>query len=450
MQKAFDYLVIGGGSGGMASARRAAEYGAKVALIEKGVIGGTCVNVGCVPKKVMWAAASHMENLHDMNEYGMPINSVPKFEWNAFKQKRDAYIKRLNGIYDRNINKAGIEFIQGEARFAGPKKVVVDGVEYTGKHILIATGTYPMVPEIKGAELGITSDGFFELEEMPKSVAIIGAGYIAVELAGILNALGCKTVLMIRKQSFLRSFDHDIHKFLFDEMVSAGVKIITESYVSGLSKKDGLINVEGTAAGTEMNMEFESVIFATGRAPKDIDFKLANVDTDKSGYVVVDEFQNTTAEGVYSVGDVQGKAFLTPVAIAAGRRLSERLFNGKTDMKLCYDHVATVVFSHPPIGTIGLTELEAKAKFGQENIKVYKSTFTNMYFAMTTRKQKTTMKLICSGPEEKVIGIHMIGLASDEIIQGFAVAVTMGATKADFDNTIAIHPTAGEELVTMR
>lgn len=461
MSKAFDYLVIGGGSGGISSARRAAEYGAKVGVINAGPIGGTCVNVGCVPKKVMFNAALHAEFLHDHKHYGFDVKDADKikFDWPAIKTKRDAYIKRLNGIYDRNLGKSEVTLIEGYAKFVGPNTVKVNDQEYTGKHVLIATGTHAVIPteaQTPGASLGITSDGFFDLEDLPKRAAVIGAGYIAVEFAGILNALGCDTTLYIRRQEFLRGFDHDLRANLMEEMEAAGVRVVKNSAIESLAKQGdaGVVHVKASAnkGQDDVSRDVESVIWAVGREPHDIDFAKGNVNVGAHGYVTVDEFQNTSNPNTYCVGDVQGKAFLTPVAIAAGRRLSDRLFNNMTDRKLDYNNIATVVFSHPTIGTIGLTEEEAIEKYGASDVKCYKSKFTNMYYAMVDmeRKPKTFMKLVTQGKDEKVVGIHLIGMASDEIIQGFAVAVTMGATKAQFDNTVAIHPTAGEELVTMR
>jgi len=458
MSKAFDYLVIGGGSGGIASARRAAEYGAKVAVINAGPIGGTCVNVGCVPKKVMFNAALHAEMLHDHKDYGFDVSTDVKFNWPKIKEKRDAYIKRLNGIYDRNLGKSGITLIEGYAKFVGPRKVCVNNEEYTGKHVLIATGTHAVIPSndvTPGADLGITSDGFFLLEDLPKRAAVVGAGYIAVEFAGILHALGCDTTLYIRRSEFLRGFDKDLRDNLMEEMEASGLKIVKNSAVQSLSKQsDNSIRIAATANNNadDVSRDVDQVIWAVGRSPKDIGWANAGIETSKHGYVVVDKFQNTNVENTYCVGDVQGKAFLTPVAIAAGRRLSDRLFNNMHERHLNYDNIATVVFSHPTIGTIGLTEEEAIQKYGTEDIKCYKSKFTNMYYAMVEkeRKPKTFMKLVTQGKDEKIVGCHLIGMAADEIIQGFAVPITMGCTKADFDNTVAIHPTSGEELVTMR
>eukprot|EP01104_Vermistella_antarctica_P000639 TRINITY_DN10787_c0_g1_i1.p1 TRINITY_DN10787_c0_g1~~TRINITY_DN10787_c0_g1_i1.p1 ORF type:complete len:530 (-),score=167.79 TRINITY_DN10787_c0_g1_i1:95-1684(-) len=446
----FDYVVIGGGSGGIGSARRAAQYGAKVALIEKAALGGTCVNVGCVPKKVMYNTGAVGEAIHDAKGYGYSVSGV-SFDWPTIKEKRDAYVKRLNGIYERNLGNSKITTFNGWGKLVGDGKVDVGGKVISAKHILVATGGYPTVPSVPGADLGITSDGFFELKEQPKKVAVIGAGYIAVELAGILNSLGTETTQVIRNPSFLRTFDLALQETLMEEMKNAGVNIVPSSSLKALEKaEDGSKTIVTT---DDRRLEgFDEVIFAIGRTPivNDLGLLAAGVELTERGFIKVDKFQNTSASGVYAVGDVCGSFLLTPVAIAAGRQLSERLFNGKTNAHLVYDDIPTVVFSHPPIGTVGLTEKEALAKFGEDKVKIYRSRFTNMYHAMTERKTASMYKLVCAGEEEKVVGMHIIGIGSDEIMQGFGVAIKMGATKADFDNCVAIHPTAGEELVTMR
>ncbi|KAI8909387.1 hypothetical protein DFJ77DRAFT_472301 [Powellomyces hirtus] len=460
-KKVYDYLVIGAGSGGVASARRAASYGAKVAIFESGRFGGTCVNVGCVPKKIMWTAGSFHEALQEVKGYGFDVE-VKSFNWNTVKQKRDAYIKRLNGIYERNLEKEKVEKIRGLAKFVDPKTVECDGVQYHGKHVLIATGSYAWIPEIPGAqEHGLTSDGFFELEYLPKKVALVGGGYIAIELAGIFNSLGSDTTLFIRHDEFLRDFDPVIGQTVMETYEAAGVKIIKNSGLKGVENKgDNLkkslsmsFDVGTEGAKTAQTFDgFEEIIFAVGRRAhtKPLNLKVTKIKTNDKDYIITDEWQNTDEENVYAVGDVTGKAMLTPVAIAAGRRLSDRLFGNKPNAKLSYQYIPSVIFSHPAAGSVGLSENEAKKQYGEKNIKIYSSRFTNMHFALTEHKQPTVYKLICAGPEEKVVGLHMVGKGSDEILQGFAVAINMGATKADFDNTVAIHPTAGEEIVTMR
>lgn len=464
--KAFDYLIVGGGSGGIASARRAASYGAKVCVIEGARIGGTCVNVGCVPKKIMWNAASIAEMLHEAKGYGFDVG-LKAFSWEQLKEKRDAYIVRLNGIYSNNLGKDGIELISGFAKFVNNNTVEVNGMHLTAKHILIAVGTRPWVPSIPGIDLAITSDGFFELATMPKKVCVTGAGYIGVELAGIFNALGVSTTLVIRQSEFLRSFDTIIKESIMDMYIKAGVKIVSCSEISGIVNTAGAtggksldVQIVGTAKGSEKTFStlngFDEVVFAAGRVPniENLNLGATSVTLDKSGYINVDEYQNTDAPGILALGDVCGVASLTPVAIAAGRRLSDRLFGGKPTAKLDYTNVPSVIFSHPTAGSVGITEGEARAKYGAEGVKIYTSKFTNMYYSMTENygpnKPFTLYKIVCVGPTEKVVGLHIVGRASDEILQGFAVAIKMGATKADFDNCVAIHPTAAEEIVTMK
>jgi len=452
----YDMLVIGGGSGGLASSRRAASYGAKAAIIESGNIGGTCVNVGCVPKKIMWYTATHQEYLHDMKDYGFEIQQTG-FNWKKIKDSRDAYIERLHGIYYSNLDKDKVEHekLHGRAKLLGPNKVEVNGKEYTAEKILIAVGSKPKKMGIPGEEHTIDSDGFFQLENLPKKAVVVGAGYIAVELAGIFNGLGCDTTMVIRNEVFLRPFDAYIRDAVFEQTKQNGVKVITDSDVTEVTNSNGkkTVHVKNKKDGTTTTIaDVECVLIAVGRAA-DIDglgLEAAGVALDDTDHIKVNEWQETNVKSVYAIGDVCGRAELTPVAIAAGRRLSDRLFGGKKDAKLDYDNIPTVVFSHPPMGTVGLTEEEAKKKHGEENIKIYKAGFTPMYHAVTTRKSKTAIKLVCVGKEEKVVGCHLMGIGADEMLQGFAVAVKMGATKADLDNTVAIHPTSAEEVVTLR
>ncbi|XP_004855473.1 glutathione reductase, mitochondrial [Heterocephalus glaber] len=458
----YDYLVIGGGSGGLASARRAAELGARAAVVESHKLGGTCVNVGCVPKKVMWNTAVHSEFIHDHVDYGFQ-SCESKFNWRVIKEKRDAYVSRLNTIYQNNLTRSNIEIIHGYATFTSDPQptVEVNGKKYTAPHILIATGGMPSLPresQIPGARLGITSDGFFQLEELPRRSVIVGAGYIAVEIAGIFSALGSKTVLMIRHDKVLRNFDSLISSNCTEELENAGVEVLKYSQVKEVKKTSiGLeLSVVTAVPGRKPTLtsisDVDCLLWAIGRDPnsKGLNLDKLGIQTDEKGHIIVDEFQNTSVKGIYAVGDVCGKALLTPVAIAAGRKLAHRLFECKEDSKFDYDNIPTVVFSHPPIGAVGLTEDEAIHKYGKDNVKIYSTTFTPMYHAVTTRKTKCVMKMICANKEEKVVGIHMQGIGCDEMLQGFAVAVKMGATKADFDNTVAIHPTSSEELVTLR
>lgn len=450
MLKEYDYIVIGGGSGGIASANRAAMHGAKVILFEGKEVGGTCVNVGCVPKKVMWYGAQIAETLHRYaGEYGFDV-TINKFDFATLKANRQAYIDRIHGSYERGFDSNGVERVYEYARFVEPHTVEVAGERYTAPHILIATGGHALYPNIPGSEYGITSDGFFELDEVPKRTAVIGAGYIAVEVAGVLNALGSDTHLFVRKDRPLRTFDKDIVDVLVDEMAKSGPTLHTHANATEVVKNaDDSLTISFDNGET---ITVDCLIWAIGRAANTSGFGLekTGVKLTEKGTIYSDEFENTSVPGIYALGDVTGKLDLTPVAVKAGRQLSERLFNNKADAKLDYTDVATVVFSHPVIGSVGLTEEKAIAKYGAENIKVYKSSFTPMYTALGDNRQPSTMKLVTLGEDEKIIGLHGIGYGVDEMIQGFSVAIKMGATKADFDNTVAIHPTGSEEFVTMR
>ena len=450
MVKEYDYIVIGGGSGGIASANRAAMHGAKVILFEGKEVGGTCVNVGCVPKKVMWYGAQVAETLHRYaGEYGFDV-TINKFDFATLKANRQAYIDRIHGSYERGFDSNGVERVYEYARFVDPHTVEVAGERYTAPHILIATGGHALYPNIPGSEYGITSDGFFELDEVPKRTAVIGAGYIAVEVAGVLNALGSDTHLFVRKDHPLRTFDKDIVDVLVDEMAKSGPTLHTHANATEVVKNaDDSLTISFDNGET---ITVDCLIWAIGRAANTSGFGLekTGVKLTEKGTIYSDEFENTSVPGIYALGDVTGKLDLTPVAVKAGRQLSERLFNNKADAKLDYTDVATVVFSHPVIGSVGLTEEKAIAKYGEENIKVYKSSFTPMYTALGDNRQPSTMKLVTLGEDEKIIGLHGIGYGVDEMIQGFSVAIKMGATKADFDNTVAIHPTGSEEFVTMR
>ncbi|KAF7788832.1 glutathione reductase (NADPH) [Pseudoalteromonas rubra] len=451
MAQHFDYIAIGGGSGGIASANRAAMRGAKVALIEAKHMGGTCVNVGCVPKKVMWHGAQVAEAIKlYAPDYGFDVE-VKDFDWGKLVESREAYIGRIHQGYNKYLASNGVTVINGFAKFVDNNTVEVNGEHYTADHICIAVGGRPSIPNIPGAELGIDSNDFFELKAQPKSVAVIGAGYIAVELAGVLHSLGTDTHLFVRKHAPLRNFDPILIDTLTEVMDKEGPTLHTHSTPKSLSKNDDgsvTLHLENGESHT-----VEQVIWAIGREPVTDKINLAATDvaiTD-GGYVKVDEYQNTSVSGIYALGDImEGGIELTPVAVKAGRMLAERLFNPEMpDAKMDYNLVPTVVFSHPPIGTIGLTEPEAVAQYGEDNIKVYTSTFAAMYTAVTQHRQPCKMKLVCAGDDEKIVGLHGIGFAVDEMIQGFGVAMKMGATKADFDSVVAIHPTGSEEFVTM-
>jgi glutathione reductase (NADPH) len=446
--QAFDLISIGGGSGGLACAQRAAEFGAKAAVVESHRLGGTCVNVGCVPKKVMWNAASVAQCLADADDYGFH-GAVAGNDWPTLKRKRDAYVLRLNAIYERTLTTKGVTLVRGVARFLGKNTVEVNGERLTARHIVIATGGRPMLPDLPGAGLGIVSDGFFSLEQRPKRVAIVGSGYVACELSGALHALGSEVELFIRKDHLLTSFDSMLGKSLMREMAEQGIAIHPYVVPASVQERSGLKTL-AAADGREF-AGFDCLLWAVGRTANvaGLDLEKAGIEADDGGFVVTDGFQNTSVPGIYAVGDVTGRAALTPVAIAAGRRLSDRLFGNKSERRLEYSMIPTVVFTHPPIGTVGASEAEARAQYG-DAVKAYVADFTPMYHALTARKTHTDMKLVCVGPEERIVGCHIIGNGADEMLQGFAVAIRMGATKRDFDDTVAIHPTSAEELVTMR
>lgn len=444
----FDLIVIGGGSGGLACAQRAADYGARVALLEPGPLGGTCVNVGCVPKKVMFYAASLADGIRDAAGYGFEVE-LRGHDWGALKQARDAYIARLNGIYAANLARRNVTHVPALARFADAHTVIAGDDLLTAPHVVVATGGRPVLPAIPGAEHGITSDGFFGLARRPESIAIVGSGYVAMELAGVFAALGTRVTSVIRHDHVLRSFDVMLSAALMRQMRDDGIEFVDHAVPAALrlvGDHHELHTADGRVLGP-----FECVLWAIGREPQveSLDLGGAAVKQYDDGYVIVDRFQETNVEGVYAIGDVTGQEALTPVAIAAGRRLADRVFGGAAGRHLDYGLIPTVIFTHPPIGTVGLTESEARELHG-EAVTCYTTGFTPLYHALTTHKQRAEMKLVTAGPDERVVGLHVIGAGADEMLQGFAVAIRMGATKRDFDDTVAIHPTSAEEFVTLR
>ena len=450
MQKQhYDLIVIGGGSGGLAAAETAAQLGKTVALIEGKKVGGTCVNNGCVPKKIMWYAANIAHAVDDAGAFGIETWRG-KTDWHKLVSARDTYIANINDYWDGYIIERGIDYVDGYASFVDASTIVVDGAHYSGEHIVIATGGQPIVPPVPGADLGITSDGFFDLTAQPRRVAIIGGGYIGVELSGVLRALGSEVCLIAMEDRILERFDPMIGEVLEAEMLKQGIDLRTGFQVGALVDSAQGIKVVSTEGASIDG--FDSVIWAVGRRANtgSLNLQAAGLEALAGGIIGVDEYENTGVPGIFAIGDITGKASLTPVAIAAGRKLGERLFGRDGDARVDYRNIPSVVFSHPPIATVGQTEAEARRQYGDQSVTVYKTDFTPMRHALSAHGVTTAMKLVCAGEQEKVVGIHLIGDGADEMLQGFAVAVKMGATKADFDNTIAIHPTSAEELVTMK
>jgi len=434
MHTHYDLIAIGGGSGGLAVAEQAARLGKKVAVIEVARLGGTCVNNGCVPKKVMWYAANLAHAVNDAAAFGIPATRGDT-DWQQLVQARENYIRNINNYWDGYVDDSGIERIAGRARFIDSYTVEVGGKHYSADHIVIATGGQPMVPPVPGAELGITSDGFFQLQQQPKKVAIVGGGYIAVELGGVLRALGSQVSLFALEDRIMERFDSMISDLLSREMQAQGIELNTGFQVAALQQDTDGLTVKDRQGASQSG--FDTVIWAVGRAPntRELNLQAAGVHMHPNGLVPVDDYQNTNVPGIYAIGDITGRMPLTPVAIAAGRRLAERLFDGQSEQRVDYEMIPSVVFSHPPIGTVGMQECEAR---------------TPMRHALTEHGSRTAMKLVCAGADERIVGIHIIGDGADEMLQGFAVALKMGARKADFDRTIAIHPSSAEELVTMK
>lgn len=454
MSQHYDVIAIGAGSGGLSVVEKAAMYGKKAAVIEMNDdLGGTCVNRGCVPKKVMWYAAELAHTQEQMLDYGFEIKTG-KLDWAKLVMKRENMISGINDWYqDDFLAKAGIDLIHGQARFLDAHMLEVAGERYTADHIVIATGSRPIVPkDIPGAELGITSDGFFELEEQPQKVAVVGGGYIALELAGVLNALGTETYVLHQGFPVLIGFDEMIQRGLRRQMEADGLIFHDHEKIASVEKQaNSKITVHYTNG--EILTDLDQLLWAIGRVPNtdDIGLDAIGLKPAKNGLIDVSDYQETTVAGVYAIGDIINKrgVQLTPVAIAAGRRLSDRLFGGMQDRKVDYNLIPTVMFTHPPIGTIGLSEEAAREQYG-DAVKVYQTDFNSMYYSFVKHKVKTYMKLIVVGEDEKIVGCHAMGKGVDEMMQGFAVALKMGATKKDFDDTIAIHPVSAEEMVTMK
>ena len=447
MTQAWDMIVIGGGSGGLACAQRAARYGARVAVAEPGPLGGTCVNAGCVPKKLMYHAADVAHALVDAADYGFALERT-RHDWAALKASRDAYVERLRGIYAENLEQSGATLIRERARLAGAGRVEIGGTMHAARHIVVATGGQPSLPALPGAEAGITSDGFFALEARPSAVAIVGGGYVAAELSGVFAALGSRVTVAIRGRRLLRDFDEMLSVRLAAGMQADGIEIATGARPAAL-ERGPTASRSGSMTARRLG-PFDCVLWAIGREPNVAGLGLAEagVALGPNGEIATDLRQDTNVAGIHAIGDVTGRSELTPVAIAAGRRLADRLFGGMPDGQLDYRLIPTVVFSHPPIGTVGLTEAQARAEHG-EAVEVFRHDFMPLYHGITARRRRAEVKLVTAGPERRIVGLHAIGMGADELLQGFAVALRLGATKRDFDDTVAIHPTSAEELVTL-
>lgn len=442
----YDFLVIGAGSGGVRASRMASSLGAKVAVIEDSALGGTCVNVGCVPKKLFVYGSHFSEEFEAAEGFGWKVGES-EFHWPTLRDRKTAEIERLNGIYGNILGGAEVEIINGRGVVTGPNTVAVGEQEYTAKNILIAVGGWPFIPEFPGSEHVISSNEVFYLDEFPKRALVVGGGYIAVEFAGIFAGLGAETHQAYRGPMFLRGFDDDLREFVANEMQQKGVNLHFNSDVSGIVKNsDGSLKV---SFNDGKELEVDCVMYATGRRAKTDGLGLENtkVELRGNGSIVVDENYQTAEPSIYALGDVIGGIELTPVALAEGMALAHNLF-GEGGRRVDYDNIATAVFSQPNIATVGLTEAEANEKYA--NVDVYKSDFKHMKHTLSGLPERTLMKLIVDRDTDKVLGCHMVGSDAGEIIQGLAVAIRAGATKAIFDTTIGIHPTAAEEFVTMR
>ena len=449
MSKDFDLIVVGGGSGGLAAAFRAAEHGARVVLLEPGVLGGTCVNVGCVPKKAMWLAADVGHKLQLAQALGFSV-AAATLDWPTFIAHRQRYIGNIHESYRNRLDAAGIALLPTSAYFVGAHTVECNGgVRLSAPHILIATGGHAVRPAIPGAELGGDSDDFFDWIAAPERVAIVGGGYVSVELAGVLQALGSRVEVFVRGPRLLDGFEVELTDQLTEDYRQAGVHFRFGHRLAAVEAVDGGVRLH--AADHTASEVFDALLFATGRRANTASLGLdaAGIATDARGYIVVDALHATNVAGVHAVGDVTANMALTPVAIAAARRLMARLFGGRGNDALDQDNIATVVFSHPPIATVGLTEATAREQFG-DDVHVYRSGFRPMLNALADVPQRSLFKVVCVGAGRRVVGIHLLGDAADEIMQGFAVALRRGITLDDLHDTVAIHPTSAEEIVLMR
>ena len=446
MTQHFDYdlMVIGAGSGGVRAARKSAEFGARVAVVEEAALGGTCVNVGCIPKKLYVYASEYAAAWRESAGFGWQAEGV-SFDWNTLRDNKSNEIARLNAIYARLLEAPGVDIIEGHGALAGPQEIVVGDTHYRAERILLATGTWPAMPEIPGIELALTSNEIFDLERFPERLLIVGGGYIATEFASIFSGLGANVVQSYRGELFLRGFDHDIREFLAEEMRKAGVDLRFDHHVTALESQSGGV----LAHLSDGNEPFDAVLYATGRRPNiaQLGLEHTEVTLTEAGYIEVDDTFQTAEPSIYALGDMTGGWELTPVAIGEAMAFAQTQFGGQAQT-MDYQAIPTAVFSQPPIGTVGLTEEEAIAA-GHE-VTIFESTFRPLKHTVSGSEERTMMKLVVDAKSDRVLGAHMVGADAGEICQGLGIALKMGATKADFDRTVGIHPTAAEEFVTMR
>jgi len=446
-----DLVVLGGGSGGLAGAFRAAGHGARVALLEPGELGGTCVNVGCVPKKAMWLAAELAGSVTLASQLGFDVPQSPELDWPTLVASRQRYIHGIHASYRRRLDEAGVVLLPSRGRLLDAHTVECeDGTRVRGAQLLLATGSRPRRLDIPGAALAGVSDDFFDLHEPPGHVALVGGGYIAVELAGVLQALGCRVDVLVRGERLLGHADAELSGLLEENYRQQGIGLQFGWELAGIDGRPGALRLR-SAAGVEPDT-YAHVLMAVGREPNTAGIGLedAGVALDGRGHVAVDPFQRSSVPHIAAVGDVTGRAMLTPVAIAAARRAMDRVFGGQPEARLDYGHIPSVVFSHPPLGQVGLTEDQARERHGDAAVHVYRSVFRPMRQALADRPRHSLFKLVCVGGERRVVGLHLLGEGADEILQGFAVALKQGITLADLHDTVAIHPTSAEEVVLMR
>eukprot|EP00736_Rhodelphis_marinus_P010223 Rmarinus@m.26624 len=445
----YDLFVIGAGSGGVRSARVSAQYGKKVAIAEKGDFGGTCVNVGCVPKKLFYYSSHFSHDFEDSKSYGWEFDQKPAFNWNTLRDNKNKEISRLNGIYTGILERNGVTVFRGAAKFKDAHTIDVGGETVTFDKALIATGSWPYIPAFPGHEHAVTSNEMFHLDNLPKRLIVVGGGYIAVEFACIMKGLGCDVSLMYRGPLFLRGFDHDVRQFLANQMKGQGIDLCFNSNIASITKEsDGSLTCtleDGRTCTSDM------VMYATGRVPLSGEIGVADIGVkmNDKGAIAVNEYSQTSVENIYAVGDVTDRVNLTPVAIAEGHCFADTVFGGK-DRKPDHELIPTAVFSQPTIGTCGLTEEQARAKYGKDNLLIFRADFRPLKHTLTERLERTFMKLIVERSSDKVVGVHLCDPHAGELIQTIGVAMKMGVTKAQFDATIGVHPTAAEELVTMR